>query len=73
MKLAMKNIPKNTVIIEKITTRNGKVVSRSIAYVSPMTASLYRLLWRMRGVFNYLYSESGWRKLINRLASIQAA
>ncbi|MBR2251090.1 MAG: hypothetical protein IJ881_01425 [Neisseriaceae bacterium] len=55
---------KNTVIIETITTHNGEMVSHSIAFVSPMTVRLYRLLWRGCG---------GLRKLINRLTSIQAA
>lgn len=50
MKLAMKNIPKNTVIIETITTINGEKTSHSIAYVSPWAAALYRLLWRVSGV-----------------------
>ena len=57
----MKN---NTVIIETISTHNGEMVSHSIAFVSPMTVRLYRLLWRGCG---------GFRKLINRLTSIQAA
>ena len=64
---------KNTVVIETITTINGEIHSRSIEYVSPLTASLYRLLWRVHGVLSRLYTESGFRKLINRLTSIQAA
>ena len=57
----MKN---NTVIIETISTHHGEMVSHSIAFVSPMTVRLYRLLWRGCG---------GLKKLINRLTSIQAA
>ena len=64
---------KNTVVIETITTHNGEIHSRSIEYVSPWQAWLRRFVWRFNRFLDYLYCKSGFRKLINRLASVQAA
>lgn len=63
---------KNTVIIKTITTRNGEVMRHSIEYVSPWQAWLRRFVWRFNRFLDYLYCKSGFRKLINRLASVQA-
>ena len=61
---------KNTVIIEQITTINGEKTRHSIAYVSPLTAAFYRLLWRVNGVFRRLYRESALKRLFYRFTSV---
>ena len=61
---------KNTVIIEQITTINGEKTRHSIAYVSPLTAALYRLLWGVNGVFRRLYRESALKRLFYRFTSV---